>query len=78
MSSRRRSLRTHLAAAIGLIVVLSVGLTLIVGSVLTRRAAKKSPSSFPSAGAPASRRRRAQSGRDADARSSGTIKARSS
>ena len=38
MSSRRRSLRTHLAAAIGLIVVLSVGLTLIVGSVLTRRA----------------------------------------
>src|SRR5206468_12306929 len=37
MSLRRRSLRTHLAAAIGLIVLVSVGLTLAVGSVLTRR-----------------------------------------
>jgi signal transduction histidine kinase len=37
MSRRPRSLRTHLAAAIGLIVLLSVGLTLVLGSVLTRR-----------------------------------------
>jgi two-component system, OmpR family, sensor kinase len=35
--SRRRSLRTHLAAAIGLTVALCVGLTLVVGAVLTRR-----------------------------------------
>ena len=41
MSHGRRSLRTHLAAAIGLIVVLSVGLTLVVGSVLTRRAVEE-------------------------------------
>jgi two-component system OmpR family sensor kinase len=34
---RRRSLRTHLLAAIGLIVALAVGLTLVIGGVLTRR-----------------------------------------
>jgi signal transduction histidine kinase len=39
--SRRRSLRTHLFAATVLVVVLSVGLMLAIGSVLTRRAVER-------------------------------------
>jgi two-component system sensor histidine kinase BaeS len=35
--SRRRSLRTHLFAATAAVVALSVGLTVVIGSVLTRR-----------------------------------------
>ncbi len=39
--NRRRSLRTHLFAATVLVVVLSVGLMLAIGSVLTRRAVER-------------------------------------
>jgi signal transduction histidine kinase len=42
MSLRRWSLRTHLFAAIGAIVVVSVGITLAVASVLTRREVQRS------------------------------------